>query len=316
MELCDGMNLSARSIVIIGSLDDHHVAAVKHRLKLQGHKPTILDVQHFPEKKLISMGESLDAIFFGDEQMIPACVYIRNMGLNPIDNRKKDSSSHRFTSVTYRERSEFIVSLAHRWEEVGVPIYNPPSTRHRVTKPFQLALLAKAGLPVPETLWSNDPEKVRQFSADRHTAYKPVVGGAATQELLPKDLTNQRLSRLASAPVTFQELLPGDDIRVYVLDEKIIASYRIVTQALDFRQNEETVETIELSKKVQSQCLDAAKTIGLKFTGMDLKGDSNGTLRFLELNPSPMFLGFDKLAGTNILEQFSDTLSNHTEPSN
>jgi glutathione synthase/RimK-type ligase-like ATP-grasp enzyme len=98
------------------------------------------------------------------------------------------------------------------------------------------------------------------------------------------------------------------------LDEKIIASYRIVTQALDFRQNEEAVETIELSKEVQNQCLDAAKTIGLRFTGMDLKGDSNGTLRFLELNPSPMFLGFDKLAGTNILEQFSDVLSNHTEP--
>ncbi len=307
------MNLSLRSIVIVGSQDDHHVAAVKHRLELQGHKPTVLDVQRFPEEEMISMGESLDDISLGDEPIIPACVYIRNMGLNPIDIRKEDGLSYRFASVTYRERSDFIVSLIHRWEEVGVPIYNPPSTRHRVTKPFQLALLAKAGLPVPETLWTNDPEKVRQFSADRRIAYKPVVGGAATQELLPKDLTSQRLNRLASAPVTFQELLPGDDIRVYVLDEKIIASYRIVTQALDFRQNEEAVEKIELTKEVQEQCRHAAKIIGLRFTGMDLKGDSYGTLRFLELNPSPMFLGFDKMAGTDILEQFSNALSYHAE---
>ena len=42
------------------------------------------------------------------------------------------------------------------------------------------------------------------------------------------------------------------------------------------------------------------KWFALRFTGMDLKRDSDGTLRFLELNGSPMFLCFDARAGTDI----------------
>ena len=38
--------------------------------------------------------------------------------------------------------------------------------------------------------------------------------------------------------------------------------------------------------------------LGLRWSGIDLKADAAGTLKFLELNPSPMFLGFDRNAGT------------------
>ena len=37
----------------------------------------------------------------------------------------------------------------------------------------------------------------------------------------------ERLAALRAAPVTFQELLPGDNIRVYVLDGRVIAASAI-----------------------------------------------------------------------------------------
>ena len=95
--------------------------------------------------------------------------------------------------------------------------------------------------------------------------------------------------------------LPGEDVRVYVLDGEVIASVRIVSRALDFRQNEERLEPIELPEDVAAQCLEATRVLGLRWTGMDLKRDAAGTLRLLELNESPMFLGFDARAGTDVL---------------
>ena len=41
---------------------------------------------------------------------------------------------------------------------------------------------------------------------------------------------------------------------------------------------------------------------------MDLKADHDGRYRILELNPSPMFLGFDRLAGTDICGAFGRAL--------
>lgn len=307
------MNKTIQPVVIIGSMNDPHVSAIRNRLKSLGEEPHILDFQDFPSRVKISLGAKNTSINIDGKKILPACVYIRDLGQGLLSFHEdgNQQSNWQKTMVAYRERSDFVMSLVYRWEEAGVPMYNPPSTRHRVTKPFQLALLNNAGLPVPETLWSNDPNQVRRFSKGRRTAYKPIVGGASTKELVENDLTEQRLDKLSSAPVTFQTLLPGDDIRIYVINDKIAASYRIITKSLDYRQNEERVETIKLSDDVYKQCIEAAKTIGLRFTGIDLKADTGGTLRFLELNPSPMFLGFDSLAKTDILGALAQTLFNH-----
>jgi glutathione synthase/RimK-type ligase-like ATP-grasp enzyme len=138
-----------------------------------------------------------------------------------------------------------------------------------------------------------------------------VAGGAATKELAPEDLTDERLAALAGAPVTFQELLEGDNYRVYCLDGDVVACLRIVSESLDFRQHEEVVEETALPDDVVQQCLRAADVVGMRWTGIDLRPDRNGVLRFLELNASPMFLGFDARAGTGIREALAGRLAAH-----
>jgi len=296
--------MSQSPVVIVGPADDIHVTLVAERVRAAGVPAVVLSTDTFPAALRITFGDDLEDIAIDGAPLRPACVYVRDLHAGPraAAELAADTSGDDYwrAMAASRERSEMLMALVHRWEEIGIPMYNGMLRRPRITKPFQLALLRRAGLPVPETRWTNDAAEVRRFADGRRVAYKPVSGGAATQELLPTDLTDERLAALRAAPVTFQTLMSGEDVRVYVLDDEIIAAMRIVTRSLDFRGHEDRIERIALSDEVQQQCRRAASALGLRFTGMDLKRADDGTLRFLEANPSPMFVGFDERAGTEI----------------
>ncbi|HKQ61310.1 MAG TPA: ATP-grasp domain-containing protein [Candidatus Polarisedimenticolaceae bacterium] len=301
------------SVVLVGSVADDHVRALADTLRTRGVDPVLLDSLKYPDGPRLALGDRLEGITLdGIALGTPSSVYLRSLYLSPlafgVDVGDEMDQNWRTTLVIFREKAELLVSLLLRWEELGVAIYNPLTASDRVRKPYQLARLAAAGLPVPETLWTNDPAAVRRFAAGRRIAYKPVAGGAATQELKVEDLDERRLAALANAPVTFQELLTGEERRVFVLDGEVIAAYRIVSDALDYRQHEQRVESVVLDPPTRELCLRAATTLGLRFTGMDLKRGTDGAWRILELNPSPMFLGFDARAGTDVLGRLAGAL--------
>jgi glutathione synthase/RimK-type ligase-like ATP-grasp enzyme len=308
--------MSARPVVIVGSPKDAHVDAVHESLRERGVDVVVADTLSFPDVYRISLGDAIDSITLEDRTVgRPAAVYVRDTYVHPlsfgVDAADEMDQDWRRTLVAFREKGQMLVPLLTRWTELGVPMYNPASRDWRNSKGFQIAALHQAGLPVPRTLWTNDPAAVRRFAEGRRVVYKPVAGGAATRELGPEDLTDERLRALSGAPVTFQELLEGDNYRVYCLDGRVIAQIRVTSEEIDFRQNETTVEETELPVEVQEQCLKAAEIIGMRWTGMDLRADASGTLKFLELNSSPMFLGFDARAGTKIRESFVGRLAEH-----
>jgi len=302
--------------VLVGSALDEHVAALHASLQSRGVATVVLDSLTFPATPRLTLGADADDIRIDDRNIgRPTAIYLRSLYLSPlafgVDMDKEMDDDWRTSLVILREKAEVLIAVMRRWEAMGLPIYNPLSVSDAVRKPYQLAELAKAGLPVPETLWTNDPAAVRRFASERRIAYKPIAGGAATRELSADDLDDAKLARLANAPVTFQELLPGRDVRVFVLDGRVVAAFQIHSQALDYRQNEEKVERIDLDPAVERLCLRAASITGLRFTGMDLKETADGTPKILELNPSPMFLGFDARGGTNVQGALVDVLAAH-----
>lgn len=309
------MGSESDSVVICGALADDHVRAVRHRLQAQGVEVFILDPLSFPRELNITLGSEPQDIQVGDHLSRPAAVYLRSAYQSPAgygtDADAAMQRDWRQTLIKYKERNTLIAALLYRWEDLGVPLYNPLSAQRNITKPYQLARLAAAGLPVPRTLWTNDPDAVRRFAGGDSVIYKPVAGGASTKVLQERDLTLERLAKLRAAPVTFQELLPGDDIRVYVVDGQVVARLRILTDAIDFRQNETAIEPVELPIEVERYCVEATRVLGLRFTGMDLKADRSGVLKILELNPSAMFLGFDAMAGSDVLGALTKALASH-----
>ena len=311
--------MSDRPVVLVGSAADDHVAALHASLIGRGVRVLLLDSLAFPASPRIALGPLPGSILVdGVETGRPAAVYLRSLYLSPlafgVDMEKEMAEDWRTSLVILREKAEVLVAIMRRWEANGIPVYNPLTASDAVRKPFQMAVLAAEGLPVPETLWTNDPQAVRRFAEGRRIAYKPVAGGAATRELSTEDLDDAKLARLSNAPVTFQELLEGRDVRVFVLDGRVVAAFHIHTQALDYRQNEDKVEAIALDPAVERICLTAASLTGLRFTGMDLKETANGVPKILELNPSPMFLGFDHLAGTDVQGALVEALAGHAAP--
>ena len=308
--------MTSSLIAIVGSPTDQHAQAVAQGVRDRGHEPFIFDAQRFPEELPIALGESMGTIEV-DGQSVgrPCAAYVRSLYQSPagygVEADEAMKEDWRRTLLAFRERSTPLSAILLRWEAAGTALYNPPTSSTNITKPFQLALLHDAGLPVPATLWSNDPAAVRRFCEQHEAIYKPVAGGASTRRITPEDLTDERLAKLESAPVCFQELLPGDDVRVYVIDGKVHCALRIITESIDFRQNEQAIERIELPEDVAAQCILATETIGLRFTGMDIKGGRDGKYKILELNPSPMFLGFESRAGVDITGPLCDALVAH-----
>lgn len=313
--------MSKSPIVIVGSLTDDHVRAVHQGLLERGHEPFVFDAQRFPEDLPIALGHAADNIVIGGQRVgRPAAAYVRSLYSSPgsfgVDADEAMKDDWRRTSAVFRERTTLLSAIVLRWEQLGCAMYNSVKLSTNITKPYQIALLEAAGLPVPRTLWSNDPEAVRRFcSEEGEVIYKPVAGGAATRKLAASDQSDERLATLRTAPVCFQELLPGDDVRVYVIDGRVVCALRIITDEIDFRQNEQRIDVIELGDEVTQQCIRAAEVIGLRYTGMDIKGDREGRYKILELNPSAMFLGFEARTGVDICGPLCEALIASTEQS-
>lgn len=306
-------------IVLVGDAEDEHVSALRRALLERSADVHLLDSLRFPEKTRLLLGARPDRILAdGRDVGRPSAVYVRSLYASPlafgVDAAEEMKRDWKTTMVVFREKAEILVSILKRWELAGVPLYNSLGATEAARKPFQLSLFESEGLPVPKTIWTNDPEAVREFAGKHRVAYKPVGGGAATRELVPEDLAERRLSRLSNAAVTFQELLPGPDVRVFVLDGRIAGAFRIESSALDYRQHEESVEPTQLDSAVERCCLRAAELLGLRFTGIDLKGGADGRYRILEANPSPMFLGFDRITGSDLLGQLASALLSPARP--
>ncbi len=163
----------------------------------------------------------------------------------------------------------------------------------------QLDTLRAAGVPVPATLATNDPDAVAAFAGelDGAVVYKPLAGGALCRRLAPADLEPERLALLARAPVLFQEEVPGRNLRVYVVAGEEAASYEIRSEALDYRGSETAVVAASLTDEERKACRKAAEACGMTLAGIDVRRRPDGTFAVLECNPSPMFAAIERRTG-------------------
>ncbi len=291
-------------IAVVGSRKELQSAYIFQCLKELGERPCLLETADFPEKVAASL-EPGRASYAEARLSSIRVAYLRSTFSSPEQlgqGIRKDMERNWYgTLMRLREKSNFLSSLLFWLRSKGVRLVNPLESQYTMFKPFQLERLKSAGIPLPRTLVTNDPGRVRAFARlCKRVIYKPVTGGAATRELLPSDLTSSRLELLKNAPVTFQELVPGFNVRVYVVGPRVVSSSIIHTEKLDFREGEGPVEPIRLPQEVRRLCLKAARACKLLFTGIDLKWDGKKRYTFLECNVSPMFCGYDRKAKAQV----------------
>ncbi|PID49302.1 MAG: hypothetical protein CR991_07070 [Proteobacteria bacterium] len=188
-----------------------------------------------------------------------------------------------------RHFSEALHSLLLNYEHAGVPMFNPSaqvSMAHHW--PYQMRMLQLSGARTPPTLFSNDAIYVKQFiNHYGDCTIKPAASASpalSANQLLASGLLQAR----SFPPAIVQRRIRGDDIRVIMVNGKVIASYMIVRQQHDKGQVQ-YLETM-LPKSVQLQCRRAAALLGLKFNSLVLRRTQEDHYYFIECNPLPQYL--------------------------
>jgi len=290
---------------IVRRAGDEQVANVRRRLRERGSDPYLLDLSEFPSGRVLSLldGSPVDAEPDGIDDV--GAWYARSAPLPLPFFPGRDDSTHAERRVAYaggRERRSFAFGFLRALERGGARMANSPSTfgRHFV-KLEQLQALRQARVPVPRTLATNDPRALIDFArgSEAPVVYKPLAGGALCRRLTSADLLPDRLALLAGAPVLFQEEVAGTDIRVYVVDGRVVASYEIVSDRLDYRGAETTVRPTDPGVDESIACLAAARACGMTFTGIDVRRREDGSFAVLECNPSPMFAAIERRTGAD-----------------
>ncbi len=300
-------------ILVIGSDRDFHARYILGELHRRGKTALYLDTMMFPEKLKMSLDPMNQAshgvLRFADQASVALSeiqsVYWRyHHGVFVSPEVEPELSS-----MVYRENSSALGSLFRMMPHVRW--VNPvEAIEGHQYKPHQLALISQMGILIPDTLISNDPEAVKAFY-EKHAGkviYKPVRGGAHTQMLTVQDLSDERLHELRHAPVQFQQYIAGENIRVYVVGDALFAA-EIRAETLDFRDQENApIVSIDLPEAIQHQCYQVAEALQYVFTGIDIRRTPEGEYFFLEGNPSPMFIHFEKQTEFPITQALTDLL--------
>jgi glutathione synthase/RimK-type ligase-like ATP-grasp enzyme len=277
-----------RRVLLVGN--DEHAAFVSSAVERAGGVVVALDPLRLPH---LSLREDGAVDVDGD---VASAVYIKSLpSASPLPSAAEIEASAfddwRDRMTAARETHSLLLSALGAAALAGVPVVNTvESIALHIEKPRQMALLAKAQVPVPATLATNDPSAVRAFAAAHAHAsviYKPLSGGAQARLLVSDDLADDRLALLAHCPVLLQERVMGEERRVYVLAGTALAAFAVPTAgAVDARENLAHVTRCSLTPELAAVAVRASAACGTVFSAVDLRLTASGPV-VLEVNPTP-----------------------------
>jgi glutathione synthase/RimK-type ligase-like ATP-grasp enzyme len=293
------------NILILGNSEDAHVAHMYEVLTRSGATVDYLDTRLFPTQLRMSWqpDSCLGSLTLAGGRKL-SLLDIKSVFWRTISSvyvpSLKDTEKQ---TIAYRDSMSALRTLIQACPAKWVNSWQ--AYQFHQEKPLQLRAVQQIGVRIPATLISNDPNEVIEFTRSQERAiFKPVCGGAHTQFVTEAHLETQRLNKVLSlSPVTIQEYIPGTNIRTYVIGESVYSA-EIRSGSLDFREDlEAELIPVELPDSIQQQSIAIAKTLRLEWTAIDWRLSPQEEYVFLEANPSPMFLYFERQTHFPITEQ-------------
>lgn len=187
-----------------------------------------------------------------------------------------------------------------------------------------LQLLAKAGVGIPKTVFARetaDFEGVLEQVGGAPVIIKVARGthgnGVVLAETRKAALAVMQAFYVEGVNFLVQEFIEesaGTDIRVFVVNGKVVAS--MVRKSLDddFRSNLHQGgegSAIKLTEEERKTAQKAAKAMGLSICGVDMMRSARGPL-VLEVNASPGF-GIEKVTGRNVARPIIDYIEQNAK---
>ena len=185
-------SLSRAMSGIIGPVSDPQVACVASALRRRGAAPVVLDLGQFPHTLRLSLRDGVPSAD-GVDLLAVSSWYVRSLPL-PLPFRVTPAADTRVQQRNYaagRERRSFVAGLVAALAATGSALVNPPERMaQHFRKCEQLDALRAAGVPVPATLATNDPDAVVTFAGEVGAlVYKPLAGGGRCRRLTDADLS-------------------------------------------------------------------------------------------------------------------------------
>jgi hypothetical protein len=182
------------------------------------------------------------------------------------------------------------------------------------SKPYQAQLIRESGFEIPETLITNDMDRVLAFRKEKkRLIYKSISGvRSIVHELEDDDL--KRLDRIRWLPTQFQEYVEGNDVRVHVVDERVFATM-IQSMAVDYRYAQSLVSqpaalsVYKLPDDISERCVELTRSMELIFSGIDLRITPDNQVYCFEVNPCPGFSYYEANTGQPIAEAVAQYLA-------
>lgn len=232
----------------------------------------------------------------------------------------------------------FFRTTGKHWEEVDLiinsidkkngPVVVDPIVKagkpDMACKAWQMMALARAGLPVPKTVYGSLGYLVTVMEGMRAPFEFPVIlkgsGGDRGTRVFKAD-NLEKLEKLAAEwrrleiedgkRFMLQEYIENrGDYRVLVLGEKVLGVMKRTSGGTDFRNNFSMggkVEVADLPEDIKKMAVEATKVSDLMVAGVDVMPRRQGTMSenredyvILEVNKGPQFKGFMAATGIDV----------------
>ncbi|MCW4049639.1 MAG: RimK family alpha-L-glutamate ligase [Candidatus Bathyarchaeota archaeon] len=213
------------------------------------------------------------------------------------------------------EQVFYRMDVLHRLEDIGVAVFNPAlSIERAVDKYYTSALLEDAGIKTPRTVvtesFRDAMEAFTELGGD--VVVKPLFGslGMGITRVTSEDIAYRvfRALEMTKSVYYLQEFIPhgGEDIRVFVIGGKVVASMRRVADS--WKTNISSggkAEFYEPSNEIINMSLRSAETLGLEYTGVDvIVSDKDAYV--VELNSTPGWEGLQTVTEIDVTEALID----------
>ena len=313
-------------LLLTHAADHTTVDWVADALTRRGARPLRVDTDRFPlDWQLALRWEGAEAGGFvrvhGQSHAIDdvQAVWLRQLQPPALD----EAVDARFRAQCVQECRHVLRALWDRLE--GARWINGLSQVERAgAKLRQLRLAREAGLRVPDTLCSNDPDEVRAFHARQprgvvmkmQTVLSPGMSGGAgnlyTTVIEAADLEDSR--GLSLCPPLFQERIPkAEELRVIAVDGQLFCG-AIRPQAGAGRVDDWRPQSglawlpAQLPDAVARRFLDLMRRLGLRYGAADFIHTPDDDWVFLEVNACGEWGMLQRDLGLPIAEALADAL--------
>ncbi len=251
-----------------------------------------------------------------DSRTVKAVWHRKSWGIS-IPEELDDS----YAKIFLKEYASLRYNLLTLLEDV--PWINPLQNENKIdgNKIHQLKLAKKHNLTVPQTIFSNDPEKIAEFFyrscngkmiAKLHGVISKSMGG---ENLLSTHIIDEDslecIHDIEYCPMIFQPYIEKEyELRIVYLDGEFFIGKINNSEHTDWRiaQGDYFWSAYVLPEAVEANLASMMKEMGLYIGAIDMIRSRDGNYYFLEVNPQGEWGMLQKELDFPIAERIADNL--------